>query len=662
MNNESAFELDQNFQDILPVITSASRLTESVLKSTSSVTVIDKAMIQASGFVEIADLFRLVPGFQVALVDGHTYSVTAHGNGWEFPNKLQLLIDGRSTYLPSLSAIDWSTLGVHIEDIERIEVVRGTAAPAYGSNSFAGAINIITTEPYLDDSYTIRTRFGNNNERSHLLKLSGVKGTWSYRMTGSTIDSDGFDELDDKRDLHNFNFSLLNEPNSQNKIRTNLSLNKGKTGSQDTAEGFEQVDRSIKSYSAHLNWSHLISQNEELEINAYHHFRDENDMRYSDFLSEYFSIPPAYIPYYFAGAEDQRVYLGERTSRAHRTDIEFQYTKIINPDFQYVYGMAARYDTLSSVMSFPNSGTVTDTSFRAFGTIQKSFNELFTVNIGGLFEKTRVEKSHFSPKLSVSYHLTPLQSLRTSVARAYRLPSLLEVSFDSNSQLDNGVILDRLYKSDDDIKAEQIDSYEIGYLGKHAQFPFSWEVKLYKERYSDLIGFVGDYRASDIPLYPAWDPYVRTIMNADSFQTYGIEGELTYRPAQFDFIRLNFNFANGSGKSLHRFDETASEYRNLDETIPADTLGLLIAKKFLDLNWSLGLYHIGDVEWRSAGDNVDSYTRVDLSVSKQFKVDRNKNITLKLTAQNIGRSDYDEFRDGVEFEPRYFLTMALSKR
>lgn len=107
----------------LPIVTSASRLSESVLSSPSAVTVLDQALIEASGFTEVADLMRLVPGFIVSHAWGGNLAVINHGEGNELPNRMQILIDGRSTYTNALSAIEWNALGVHIEDIERIEVV-----------------------------------------------------------------------------------------------------------------------------------------------------------------------------------------------------------------------------------------------------------------------------------------------------------------------------------------------------------------------------------------------------------------------------------------------------------------------------------------------------------------------------------------------------------
>ncbi len=198
--------LENDFSDDLPTVISASRLTQSVRNSPSSVTVIDKAMIAASGFTEIVDLLRLVPGFQVAHVDGRRETVVYHGNGWEYPNRLQVLVNGRSTYLPTISTIDWNSIGVHIKDIERIEVVRGPSASAYGSNSFSAAINIITIAPELDHHYQFQSLVGTHGTKDVVFRTSNSGENFSYRVTGSYKRSDGFDYFPDSKDFKSLSF------------------------------------------------------------------------------------------------------------------------------------------------------------------------------------------------------------------------------------------------------------------------------------------------------------------------------------------------------------------------------------------------------------------------------------------------------------------------
>ncbi|HKJ75981.1 MAG TPA: Plug domain-containing protein, partial [Gammaproteobacteria bacterium] len=116
---------EEAFTTGIPTVISATRLSQPTSDTPASVTVIDREMIEAAPVVEIADLLRFVPGFQVAHANGNLFSMGYHGiaDGW--PRRLQVLVDGRSVYTPMVSNVDWSNLGITMDDIERIEVIRG---------------------------------------------------------------------------------------------------------------------------------------------------------------------------------------------------------------------------------------------------------------------------------------------------------------------------------------------------------------------------------------------------------------------------------------------------------------------------------------------------------------------------------------------------------
>jgi iron complex outermembrane receptor protein len=281
-----------DFSDDLPIITSATRLSQSVLSSPSAVTVIDSDMIEASGFTDIADLMRLVPGFIVAHTVHGAYSVINHGEGWEYPNRLQIMIDGRSTYTSALSGIAWNVLVIHIEDIDRIEVVRGPAASAYGSNSYSGAINIISKKPALDDSFSLRSRIGNNGEREILLRHSGQLNNFEYRVSASTRENDGMPNYRDSKDLDNLNFSSRYTPNNRNEIWSQFSISRGDIQRAnifpELNQGFHDSDRDVDAWSANFSWDHSISEQQSLKLRFFHNYFDENDMATSYPLSDVF--------------------------------------------------------------------------------------------------------------------------------------------------------------------------------------------------------------------------------------------------------------------------------------------------------------------------------------------------------------------------------------
>ncbi|MEQ1662721.1 MAG: TonB-dependent receptor plug domain-containing protein, partial [Thiobacillus sp.] len=135
---------EADFLDDLPVVLSASRLSQPVSDAPAAVSVIDQDMIRASGFRDIPDLLRLVPGFSVAYTRDNSWAVGYHGLADAFSRRFQVLVDGRSIYNPAFGSVNWSELPLVIDDIERIEVVRGPNAATYGANAFFAVINIIT--------------------------------------------------------------------------------------------------------------------------------------------------------------------------------------------------------------------------------------------------------------------------------------------------------------------------------------------------------------------------------------------------------------------------------------------------------------------------------------------------------------------------------------
>src|SRR5204863_8390694 len=98
--------------------------------------------IRRSGATNIPDLLRMVPGLQVARINANTWAISARGFDGEFSNKLLVMVDGRSVYLPTYSGVFWDPLDVPLEDIARIEDIRGPGGTTWGVNAVNGVINI----------------------------------------------------------------------------------------------------------------------------------------------------------------------------------------------------------------------------------------------------------------------------------------------------------------------------------------------------------------------------------------------------------------------------------------------------------------------------------------------------------------------------------------
>lgn len=125
-------------------ITLATRKENKMMEVPAAVYVLTQEDIQRSGFRTVPELLRLVPGFEVAKIDASKWAITSRGFNNFFANKLLVLVDGRSAYSPVFSGVLWEVQDMLLEDIERIEVIRGPGATLWGSNAVNGIINIIT--------------------------------------------------------------------------------------------------------------------------------------------------------------------------------------------------------------------------------------------------------------------------------------------------------------------------------------------------------------------------------------------------------------------------------------------------------------------------------------------------------------------------------------
>ena len=145
-------------------VTSVSRRSQKLSEVSSAIFVITQDDIRRSGATSIPEALRMAPGVEVARLGTDKWSISVRGFNGRFANKLQVLMDGRSVYTPLFSGVIWSQQDTFMEDIERIEVIRGPGATVWGANAVNGVINIITKKA-ADTQGTLLTSGGGSFER-----------------------------------------------------------------------------------------------------------------------------------------------------------------------------------------------------------------------------------------------------------------------------------------------------------------------------------------------------------------------------------------------------------------------------------------------------------------------------------------------------------------
>src|SRR5438477_10357923 len=155
-------------------VTSVARHAEKLSQSPAAISVITDEDIRRSGAMSIPEALRLVPGMEVARLDASQWAVSARGFNDVFANKLLVLQDGRSIYTPLFSGVFWDVQGTLLEDIDRIEVIRGPGATLWGANAVNGVINIMTRSAK-DTQGTLLSLGGGSEDRGFAAARYGGK-------------------------------------------------------------------------------------------------------------------------------------------------------------------------------------------------------------------------------------------------------------------------------------------------------------------------------------------------------------------------------------------------------------------------------------------------------------------------------------------------------
>src|SRR3984885_7019166 len=170
-----------SMEDLMNIqVTSVSKRTQKVADAAAAIFVITQEDLRRSGATSIPEALRLVPGLEVARIDENKWAIGSRGFNGRFDDKLLVLIDGRSVYTPLFSGVYWDGEDVPLEDIDRIEVIRGPGATLWGANAVDGVINIITKTAKATQGGFVKLGGGDEQLTSDSVRYGGQVGDKGY--------------------------------------------------------------------------------------------------------------------------------------------------------------------------------------------------------------------------------------------------------------------------------------------------------------------------------------------------------------------------------------------------------------------------------------------------------------------------------------------------
>jgi iron complex outermembrane receptor protein len=659
-----------------PVTLTSTRLSQPFEDTPNAMTVIDKEMIRATGALSIPDLLRLVPGMTVTFYAGSRAAATYHGLSDQYARDMQVLIDGRSVYDPGYGGVSWSDLPIETEDINRIEVIRGPNATAYGSNSYAGVINIITEHPADLSGSKISANAGEGGRRKLYARHAAKTAGFNIKITAAHNKGDGYDDRSDDFKSEWISFHGDKKLDDDNRLQLLAGAGQG-TYEEGYSGLLRQVRELDNSYNfQQISWKYKQSNDNHFQLQLYHNHQNIDDTNRSPPISELImsyeklqDVPENIRLDVFANSVDApdfnsflsalnitdgRFLISWLGMSSDRYDLEFEQTLQASPLFRLAWGAGFRRDEAKSTQIFHQTDPVSRDQGRLFANGEWRTNQNLVFNLGGMLEDYENHASIFSYRAAGNLHFNRQHTFRINKSRAYRMPTLYEeyvnfVIFFEEPFND----INTWTKTQGDIDPQRLDSLELGYLGNFSTYGLTLDVKLFEERYRNVIVLYRDFD------YPDPDRGLADTTVLDKFNAilhkgaqnhsnngivdiYGLEVNAKFLPTHRDLLFLGYSYLHTKGVEIQRHEDGVY---HMDEDVyvraPSHTFSLLLSHRFhSSIDASMVYYFTDAMTWYNEGDPVPEYKRLDLRLAKRFKL-LHSNAELALLVQNINGENLD---------------------
>jgi iron complex outermembrane receptor protein len=619
-------------------VTSVSKKSEHLFSAAAAITVITQEDIEKAGILSIPEALRLVPGLQVAQIDSSRYAISARGFNDFFANKLLVLIDGRSIYTPLFSGVYWNAQDTLIEDIERIEVIRGPGATVWGANAVNGVINIITKSSAETQGGLISTAVGSHLQPLVSTRYGGrLDESTTYRVFAKGLKRADFDssdggEANDSWETLRAGIRLDRDQSVSDTISVQAEVYEGSAdgtlGISDPTtfpvtigvEGTEEYE------GGHIltNWQHIFSSSSSTDFQMYydHTYRDQvvaEETRDTIDLEFKHHWNPA-------GAHDIVWGAGYRWTK---DDIIDTFVISFDPD--------SRSDNLWSAFAQDDINLIADTAW---------------ITVGSKFEHNAYSGFEIQPSVRFRIQTSPRQIIWTAISRAVRTPARSDHDFESKiltrvDGTDDFIISN--YMGDDALHSEELTAYELGYR-RQISNTLSIDIASYYNDYDEIRG-VRQYPpfldlTSSPPTYVL--PYI--FDNSIEGKAYGIELQGTWQAtdnlritAAYSWMKLDLQYKDPDRRDTKILELFLSPRQQFQLRSSLDLAH--------NLSFDAELYYVSSLNsseidsYLQLNENdIGAYLRLDLQLGWQIR----ENLKIYITGENLLDSGHSEFPDSSQ--------------
>ncbi len=603
------------------IVYGASKKSERITEAPAAVSIIEPNEIKLNAVSgQLPKLLETQPGVDIAQSGINDFNVNTRGFNSSLNRRLVVLLDGRDLSIAFLGAQEWNGLSVPVEDLGRLELIRGPSSALYGANAFNGVINIQSPSPNEIQGIKATVAAGELNTYRGDIRYANVFGQWGYKVNVGRFQGDTWSV---SRKLLNFEypgFSILNNEE--------VDLLSGPVSS---TYGSARVDYEYNDESRSTFEAGMTQVENEVFITGIGRVQVPKALKPWARVS--YSTNQFYTQVWAAGRDSREPQISLSSGlplieRSIITNAEAQYRDTLYDHLFFIGGISLKYqavNTEGTLMRQPRY----DNFSGVYGQFEYTFSEQFKTIAAARWDRSTLHSGQISPKLAAVWSPARYHSFRATFNQAFQSPNLSEKFLYILRTATNpysGIKSYVAYMGFSDLKIEKITGYELGYKGM-----FGNDLFVTMDGYSNLLkDFITDLAPGVHPDYPpAGGPYVlpgdtvkdngglhvgRSVWsysNAGKVEEMGFEIGINYYLS--DFWLLDANYAYFYFRVLEKGTQDI-----LLPNAPSYKLngGITYMNKDLDLDIGVKIKYIPAFDW-AAGiyeGPIPAYTLVNFAV------------------------------------------------
>lgn len=622
---------DKSLEDLMNTqVTSVSKKEQKLSKVAAAIFVITQEDIRRSGATNIPDLLRMVPGMDVGEINGSTWAVSARGFNAQYSNKLLVMIDGRVVYTPNFAGVYWDTMDYPLENIERIEVIRGPGGSVWGVNAVNGVISIFTKAAAETRGGLIEAGAGNIEQGFGLAQYGGELGkATDYRVYAKYFNQYHLANLSGRNGFDDWHILRSGfRTDSRLSPKDNLTLEGSLYIGREDELGFVLPSISAPGYVA-----------EPVQINMgggfvqavwNHSYSDRSDSTLQFSYGRYARDDP------------------QEPEVRDTIDLDYKHHIAWGGRQDLVWGLGYRFTTdhfgSSITVAFDPPGRSLEL-FNAFVQDEIELTPKVNLTVGTKLEHNSYTGFEIIPSVRSTWAVSSRAMLWAAVSRALRAPSRndtdLIVNLGGATASDGTPILFR-FLGNPDFQDERMIAYEAGYRSSLSN-RLSLDVAAFYNDYNNLQTTEPSSSFLETSPAPPHEVQTFTYQNLMYGETHGVEVSANWRATNrwtlspgyaLELLHMHVDPTSADTETPHFVEDGAPRHSaQLRSHFDAEH----------QLTWDAAAYFVDRLSHQGVTDDqiIPAYTRFDSSLTWKPR----EQLSVTLAGQNLLQDHHVEFED-----------------